>query len=64
MIESILSIGTVESITIVESVAIEITGPLTTSSAGGVAIGAGFAGGLVVIGAAIYLTSNLDKIEN
>lgn len=57
MSEAILSTGTIEAITIVESIAIEITGPLTASVAGGVAIGAGIAGGLVVERLSIYSRS-------
>jgi hypothetical protein len=55
MIDSLLSIGSVESVTIVES--IEISGPLATNSVGGVAIGIGLAGGLVIIGTTVYLLS-------
>lgn len=53
--EALLSIGTVESVTLVESFSIEIAGPLVTSIGGGIALGGVVAGVLLVVGGVAYV---------
>lgn len=53
--ETLLSIGTVESVTLIESFSLEIAGPLVTSIGGGIAIGGVVVGVLLVIGGVGYV---------
>ncbi len=55
MFETLLSVGTVESITLVESVSVEITGPLVTSFSGGLALGSVLTGVILVVGGVAYV---------
>jgi hypothetical protein len=55
MFEALLSIGTIESITLINSLSIEAAGPLVTSPAAGVGlgVGVGLAGAAVL--AAVFI---------
>lgn len=55
--ETLLSVGTVESITLVESLSVEIATPLVTSVGGGIALGGVVAGVLLVVGGVAYVLS-------
>lgn len=55
MFETLLSVGTVESITLVESFSVDIAGPLVTSFSGGLALGGIVAGVLVIAGGTVYV---------
>ena len=55
MFEALLSVGTVDSITLIESVSIEATGPLVTSPSAGVGLGAGIGLALALVAGAVYL---------
>lgn len=51
MFEALLSIGTIESITLINSLSIETAGPLVTSPAAGVSLGVGVG----LAGAALFV---------
>jgi hypothetical protein len=55
--EALLSIGTIESITLVESFSVEIAGPLVTSIGGGIALGGVVAGALLIIAGVVYVVA-------
>jgi hypothetical protein len=57
MFDTLLSVGTVESITLVESLSVEITGPLVTSFSGGLALGGVLTGIIIVFGGVAYVLS-------
>jgi len=56
MFEALLSIGTIESITLINSLSIEAAGPLVTSPTAGVSlgVGAGLAGAALFVAVFVH----------
>jgi len=61
MFEALLSVGTVESITLIECLSIEATGPIVTSPIAGVGLGAGIGLALAIMIGAVYLHGTHGK---
>jgi len=53
--ETLLSIGTIESVTLVESLSVEITGPLLTNIGGSIALSGGIGGAILLVGGVEYV---------
>jgi hypothetical protein len=55
LFDTLLTVGTVESITLVESFSVEIAGPIVTSVGGSIALGSTVAGVLLLAGGIAYV---------